>query len=144
MRLWRRHWPQRSVTRLSWQNSMDAMAAIEKPKTKPRILPLQRRNLTAGAGHIMDDIISRAGGINLGRNDKADTMRRISLENALAARADFILLNETQATADSRGMEFFTHPALALHYADAQRLHLSTIIFWSVPVRQPRAPLNHW
>ena len=27
-----------------------AMAAIEKPKTKPGILPLQRRNLTAAPG----------------------------------------------------------------------------------------------
>ena len=40
----------------------------------------------------MDDIISRAGGINLGRNDKADAMRRISLENVLAARADFYFI----------------------------------------------------
>jgi iron complex transport system substrate-binding protein len=116
-----------------------AMAAIEKPKTKPRILPLQRRNLTAGAGHIMDDIISRAGGINLGRNDKAGAMRRISLENVLAERADFILLNETQAKADSRGMEFLTHPALALHYADTRRLIIDNNLLVCAGASTPRA-----
>ncbi len=117
----------------------NAMAAIEKPKIKPRILPLQRRNVTAGAGHIIDDIISRAGGINLGRNNKADIMRRISLEDALAARADFILLNETQSAADSRGMEFLTHPALAMHYANAQRLFIDNNLLVCAGASTPRA-----
>ena len=116
-----------------------AMAAIEKPKTRPLILPLQRRNVTAGVGHIMDDIISRAGGINLGRNDKADVMRRISLENALAARADFILLSENHAAADGRGMEFLTHPALALHYANAQRLFIDNNLLVCAGASTPRA-----
>ena len=116
-----------------------AMAAIEQLKTKPRILPLQRRNLTAGAGHIMDDIISRAGGVNLGRNAKGDTMRRISLENALATQADFILLNEAPDTADSRGMEFLTHPALARHYAREQRLFIDNNLLVCAGASTPRA-----
>ena len=116
-----------------------AMAAIEKPKTKPHILPLQRRNVTAGAGHIIDDIISRAGGINLGRHKSADTMRRISLENALAAQAEFILLNEKHGLPDSRGMEFLTHPALAQHYATRQRLVIDNNLLVCAGASTPRA-----
>ena len=116
-----------------------AMAAIEKPKTKPRILPLQRRNLTAGAGHIMDDIISRAGGINIGRNNKADAMRRISLENVLVAQANFILLNEMPRHPDSRGMEFLTHPALAQHYSADRRLFIDNNLLVCAGASTPRA-----
>ena len=116
-----------------------AMAAIEKPKTAPRILPLQRRNLTAGYGHILDDIINRAGGVNLGRNDTADTMRRVSLENALVAQADFILLNEMPRHPDSRGMEFLTHPALAQHYAADRRLFIDNNLLVCAGASTPRA-----
>ena len=115
------------------------MAAIEKPKTAPRILPLQRRNLTAGYGHILDDIINRAGGVNLGRNDTADTMRRVSLENALVAQADFILLNEMPRHPDSRGMEFLTHPALAQHYAADRRLFIDNNLLVCAGASTPRA-----
>lgn len=66
-------------------------------------------------------------------------MRRITLENVLAERADFILLNETQATADSRGMEFLTHPALALHYADTRRLIIDNNLLVCAGASTPRA-----
>ena len=115
------------------------MAAIEKPKTAPRILPLQRRNLTAGYGHILDDIITRAGGFNLGRNDTADTMRRVSLENTLVAQADFILLNEMPRHPDSRGMEFLTHPALAQYYAADRRLFIDNNLLVCAGASTPRA-----
>ena len=115
------------------------IAAIEKPKTAPRILPLQRRNLTAGFGHILDDIINRAGGINLGRNETAGTMRRVSLENALVAQADFILLNEMPHRPDSRGMEFLAHPALAQYYATDQRLFIENNLLVCAGASTPRA-----
>lgn len=124
----------------AYLKKLDAdMAILSKRQNKPRILPLQRRNLTAGHGHIIDDIIARAGGVNLGRNDRADTMRRVSLENALAAQADFILLNEMQGSPDSRGMEFLTHPALAQHYRAGQRLFINNNLLVCAGASTPRA-----
>jgi iron complex transport system substrate-binding protein len=145
----------RETAARAYLEKLDAeMAALKKPVDRPRILPLQRRNLTAGYGHILDDIISRAGGINLGRNARADTMRRVSLENALAAQADFILLNERQNAPndvgtngrgadsrgpDSRGMEFLTHPALAQHYEPRQRLLINNNLLACAGASTPRA-----
>ena len=99
-------------------------AAQKSHNRKAKILPLQRRNLTAGEGHITDEIIALAGGDNIGRNTTSRLMGRISLESALAAKADFILLNETGERPDSRGMEFLTHPALAQAYPPQRRLTL--------------------
>lgn len=99
-------------------------AARKTPSRRAEILPLQRRNLTAGEGHITDEIIALAGGDNIGRDTTNRLMGRISLESALAAKADFILLNETGQRPDSRGMEFLTHLALARAYPPQRRLSL--------------------
>ena len=49
-------------------------------RMQARILPLQRRNLTAGEGHIIDEIITHTGGINMGAANSPDMMSRVSLE----------------------------------------------------------------
>lgn len=120
---------------------LDAEMATAQPiaQTPPRILPAQRRNLTVGRGHILDDIITRAGAVNLGRSDDGTTMHRVSLESALAANADFILLNETAAQPDSRGMEFITHPAMAAAYPPPRRLFIDNNLLVCAGASTPRA-----
>jgi iron complex transport system substrate-binding protein len=101
------------------------LAALKPVPHRPRILPLQRRNLTVGRGHILDEIIALAGGLNVGRQISAQTMGRVSLETALAHSPDYILVNARAdgfRGPDSRGMEFLTHPALARRYSAEQRL----------------------
>ncbi len=101
------------------------MAALKPVSHRPRILPLQRRNLTVGDGHILDEIIALAGGVNLGRQISSQSMGRISLETTLAIKADYILANERADKLrgpDSRGMEFLTHPAIERQYSAKQRL----------------------
>ena len=118
--------PQQAKAYLAQMDAALQMAKQNAPQAdkRPRILPLQRRNLTAGKGHIMDEIITLAGGENMARRRVEGVMGRISLERALAARADYILLNETAEIPDSRGMEFITHPALAQAYPPTRRLML--------------------
>jgi len=121
------------------QNLDTALAALKKPTHAPKVLPLQRRNLTVGQGHILDDILSRAGAVNLGRDTSNSPMRRVSLERALAAQADFILVNETDEKPDSRGMEFITHPALAQAYPATRRLHIDNNLLVCAGASTPRA-----
>ena len=116
-----------------------ALAALQKVPHAPKVLPLQRRNLTVGYGHILDDILSRAGALNLGRDASNSPMRTVSLESALAARADFILVNETDEMPDSRGMEFITHPALTRAYPAARRLHIDNSLLVCAGASTPRA-----
>lgn len=106
-----------------WRALQEQLAAVQPALNSPRILPLQRRNLTVGDGHILHEVIGLAGGENIGAR-QGSFMRRVSLETAIAARADFILLGNQSAEADSRGMEFLTHPALAKAYPPAQQIHI--------------------
>jgi iron complex transport system substrate-binding protein len=121
------------------QNLDTALAALQKLTHAPKVLPLQRRNLTVGRGHILDDILSRAGAVNLGRDTSDSPMRRVSLENALAVQADYILVNETDEMPDSRGMEFITHPALARAYPATRRLHIGNNLLVCAGASTPRA-----
>lgn len=100
------------------------LQAVQPVPNAPRLLALQRRNLTIGKGHILDEIISLAGGANIGRQGGGGVMKRVSLENALAAKADYILLTDRDTRPDSRGMEFLTHPALRAQYPASKRLHI--------------------
>ena len=121
------------------QNLDTALAALQKLTHAPKVLPLQRRNLTVGRGHILDDILRRAGAVNLGRDTSDSPMRRVSLESALAVQADYILVNETDEMPDSRGMEFITHPALARAYPATRRLHIGNNLLVCAGASTPRA-----
>ena len=116
-----------------------ALAALTPRPDAPRLLPLQRRNLTAGRGHIVDDIIRLAGGRNLGAALSDGVMGRISLETVLAAEADYLLVNEQTGRPDSRGAEFLTHPALAERFAGRRRLTLDNALTVCAGATTPRA-----
>ena len=116
-----------------------AMAALRPVTHHPRILPLQRRNVTIGEGHIMDEIIARAGGVNMGRLHGDGLMGRISLERALAVHAEFLLVNEKVDSPDSRGMEFLTHPALKTRYGPSQILSIDNNLLVCAGASTPMA-----
>ena len=115
------------------------MAALSPRKTKATVLPLQRRNLTAGRGHIIDEIITSGGGINLGAHNSAAMMSRVSLENVLASKADYILLSENSDSPDSRGMEFLTHPALSTAFPQEKRLMIDNNLLVCAGATTPMA-----
>lgn len=130
----------RSHEAQAYADALDAALAAITPIKKPvAILPLQRRNLTAGPGHIIDEIISRAGGLNMGRMNGPDVMSRVSLERVLVSQAAYILLNENMARPDSRGMEFLTHPALQAAYPNERRLTIDNNLLVCAGATTPRA-----
>ncbi len=119
--------------------NLDAAMAAHRPVANhPTVLPLQRRNLTVGDGHILDEIIGFAGGQNIGAA-LARSMGHISLETALATKADFILLSEADEKADSRGMEFITHPALKSAYPKNRQIHIPHNLLVCSGATTPRA-----
>ena len=130
----------RAAAAQAYGAQLDAeMAALRPRKTKATVLPLQRRNLTAGRGHILDEIISRGGGINLGAHNSPAMMSRVSLENVVASSADYILLNENNDRPDSRGMEFLTHPALSTAFPKEKRLMIDNNLLVCAGATTPMA-----
>ncbi|MGC6534365.1 MAG: ABC transporter substrate-binding protein [Parvibaculales bacterium] len=129
----------RSAQAAAYIKSLQAdMAELMPVSHHPRLMTLQRRNLTVGKGHILDEIIALAGGENLGRHSGA-FMGRVSLEKALAAQADYILLNEAPQQAESRGLEFLIHPALAEAYPPHKRVQIDNNLLVCAGATTPRA-----
>ncbi len=130
----------RSDAARAYLRTLDAaLAAIQPVAHAPRLLPLQRRNLTIGKGHVMDEVINRAGGVNLGRQNGDRLMSRISLEAVLTSETDYIVVNEQSGEADSRGMEFLSHPALKARFAAQQMLHIDNNLLVCAGATTPRA-----
>jgi iron complex transport system substrate-binding protein len=113
-----------------------ALATIAPLATAPRVLSLHRRGLTIGDGHILTDIIKRAGGIPAVRGN---SIQRIGIERAIALEADILLLENTAAISESRGAEFLSHPALTAAYAPEKRIVLPQALSVCAGAATPQA-----
>ena len=108
------------------------MMRFERQSHETRLLNIQRRGFTTGAGHILDDIIDRAGGQNMGRM-VGDAMVAVSLEHVLMLRPEYLILIGTPGApgtpgtppqAVDRGTEFLAHPVLRQHFPPRRRIIL--------------------
>lgn len=99
------------------------MGSLDQTNIPASLLNVQRRGLTAGTGHILDDIIMRAGAINLGRL-AGDGMAPLSLEQTIMLAPDYLLLIGTPPKAADRGTELFAHPVLTQTYPPTRRITL--------------------
>ena len=108
----------------NYLSNLDAkMARFDRQGTPTSLLNIQRRGLTTGAGHILDDIIHRAGAINLGRM-AGNGMVALSLEHILMLRPEFLLVIGLPPEAVDRGTEVFAHPVLRKHFPPSRRISL--------------------
>lgn len=123
-------------------------AALARATHAPRqvtILPLQRRGLTIGTQHLLNEIIILAGAQLANRFD--GFMRPLRLEQAVAGRADYILLSATRAVASTkkpvrimdRGSAFLAHPALIRRFSPTRRLSLDTNLMVCAGASTPMA-----
>ena len=104
-------------------SNLDAhMARLVRQGISAGLLNIQRRGLT-GAGHILDDIIHRAGAQNLGRI-VGDGMVAVSLEHVLMLRPDYLLMIGSPPEAVDRGTEVFAHPVLRKKFPPDRRITL--------------------
>lgn len=87
---------------------------------KPRLLSFQRRGLVVGEGHLLDDIITRAGAENLGRRQQR-LIGPMGLETVLRLSPDFLISSQTHISGD-RGSEVLSHPALQKYFPANKRI----------------------
>ena len=99
------------------------MARLVRQGISAGLLNIQRRGLTTGAGHILDDIIHRAGAQNLGRI-AGDGMVAVNLEHVLMLRPDYLLMIGSPPEAVDRGTEVFAHPVLRKKFPPDRRITL--------------------
>lgn len=101
--------------------NMDASLARLPPK-RPRGVAAyyQRRGYLTGAGTLVDDLMARMGLVNLATRLGKPALSRMSLEEMIAARPDYIIIEDASDRVTDLGTEMLHHPALN----GIKRLHL--------------------
>lgn len=72
----------------------------------------QRRGFMTGTGTLVDDLMRRAGLVNLAAQIGKPSLAQISLEEMVHAQPDFIIMESSTATISDQGSEMLHHPAL--------------------------------
>ncbi len=72
----------------------------------------QRRGFLTGTGTLVDDLMRRVGLVNLAAKLGKPPLSQLSLEELVAAKPDFLIV-EDGAAAEDQGTEMLRHPALA-------------------------------
>lgn len=72
----------------------------------------QRRGYMTGTGTLIDDLMARTGLINLAAKLGKPPLSQISLEEMVAARPDFLIVESATNRITDQGTEMLHHPAL--------------------------------
>ena len=84
----------------------------------------QRRGYLTGTGTLLDEMLTRLGLVNLARKLGRPALSRVSLEEMIAAKPDFLLLESETRQVTDNGTEMLHHPALLRNIAPSHRLYL--------------------
>lgn len=89
------------------------MAAPVSATHRPVAAYYQRRGYMTGTGTLVDEMMQRTGLTNLAAKLDKPSLARVSLEEMVAARPDYLIVESaTDAVAD-QGTEMLHHPAIA-------------------------------
>jgi iron complex transport system substrate-binding protein len=72
----------------------------------------QRRGYLTGAGTLVDDLMGRLGLVNLATKLGRPVLAQLSIEELVAARPDYLILESDSAAVTDQGSEMLHHPAL--------------------------------
>lgn len=72
----------------------------------------QRRGYMTGTGTLVDELMTRAGLVNLAGKLGKPPLSQLSLEEMVAARPDFLIVESATDTITDQGSEMLHHPAL--------------------------------
>lgn len=73
----------------------------------------QRRGYMTGTGTLVDDMMTRVGLVNLAGKLGKPPLSQLSLEEMVAARPDFLIVERATTIIDDQGSEMLHHPALS-------------------------------
>ncbi|MBB5686495.1 ABC transporter substrate-binding protein [Sphingobium boeckii] len=110
--------PERGVAMIRTMNA--ELAAIPKVSGRPIAAYYQRRGYLTGTGTLIDDLMQRLGLRNLAGVLGLPALSRLSVEQMVMARPDYLIVESATDSVTDQGTEMLHHPALA----DIPRLKL--------------------
>ncbi|MBP8233501.1 MAG: ABC transporter substrate-binding protein [Rhizorhabdus sp.] len=100
------------------------LAALGAPPGRGRVAAYyQRRGYLTGQGTLIDEMMRRAGLVNLARRLGRPMLSYLSIEQMARARPDFLLVEQKGVVRD-RGTEMLEHPLLRRVVPDSRRILL--------------------
>lgn len=90
-----------------------ATLAARRPERPLRAIVLRPNGFTVGRGSLVDEILTRAGLVNIAAELGIESYGQIPLETVALAGADVIVLNETPDGPPSLAHEVLHHPVIA-------------------------------
>ncbi len=94
----------------------------------PVVAQYQRGGYLSGTGTLVDDLMRRAGLRNLATELHRPPLSRLSLEEIIAAKPDYLLIERRTGPGGDRGAALLDHPALAHAFPAARRLYLDAAL----------------
>jgi iron complex transport system substrate-binding protein len=88
------------------------LAALPKPGRGRVAAYYQRRGFLTGTGTLVDDLMHRAGLVNLAARLHKPALSQITIESMIAAQPDFIIVESETDRVTDQGTEMLHHPAL--------------------------------
>lgn len=88
------------------------LAALGRPGRGRVAAYYQRRGFLTGTGTLIDDLMRRAGLVNLAGKLGKPALSHLSIEELVAARPDFLIVDSGTDRISDQGTEMLHHPAL--------------------------------
>ena len=88
------------------------LAGLPKPGRGRVAAYYQRRGYMTGTGTLIDELMTRLGLVNLAGKLGKPPLSQLSLEEMVAARPDFLIVESATDTITDQGSEMLHHPAL--------------------------------
>ena len=89
-----------------------ALAALPRPKHRGVAAYYQRRGYMTGTGTLVDDLMRRVGLVNLAARLGKPALSQLSLEEMIAARPDWLIVEAGSEKVVDQGTEMLHHPIL--------------------------------
>lgn len=89
------------------------LAKLPKPARRPVMAYYQRRGFLTGAGTLVDELMTRVGATNLAVKLGKPALSQMSLEEMIAARPDYLVVESATDQVVDQGTEMLHHPALS-------------------------------
>jgi iron complex transport system substrate-binding protein len=88
------------------------LAALPRTKRRGVAAYYQRRGYMTGTGTLVDDLMKRAGLVNLAGKLGKPSLSQLSLEEMIAARPDWLIVEDGSEKVVDQGTEMLHHPIL--------------------------------
>ncbi|WP_419827780.1 ABC transporter substrate-binding protein [Sphingomonas sp.] len=90
-----------------------ALAALPPPRRHGVAAYYQRRGYVTGAGTLVDELMRRVGLVNLATRLGRPALSQLTLEQLVAARPDYLIVESASDRTADQGTEMLHHPVLA-------------------------------